>query len=169
MAYVGVAVVYSTQVARRLVRVLRPGPMVAAGLLVFACALLLLRRLTPDSDYLTDIMPALVLFGVGVGTITVPAITTVVTVTDQRDAGAVSSLVSTSQQVGASIGAALLNTVSISAASAYAAAHPSGPDAHLRAAVHGFTVSSSWSALIAVAGAVMAAYAIRVNLRQDSS
>lgn len=165
LAYVVTAVVYSTQVATRLVRKVRPGPMIAAGLLVFAGALLLLMRLTPSSSYPVNVLPSLVLFGVGVGTITVPAITTVVAVTDSRDGGVVSAIISTSQQVGASIGAALLNTISISAAAGYLVAHPGGHAASLRAAVHGFTVSSSVSAVVAVFGAAVSGFAIKVNLR----
>ena len=167
LGYVGVAVVWSTQVATRLVRVLRPGLMIAAGLLVFAVALLLLTRLSPQSSYTANVLPALVLFGVGVGTITVPAITTVVSVNDTRDAGVVSAVVSTAQQTGASIGAALLNTISISAAAHYAASHPGGPAAATRAAVHGLTVSSGWSALVAVAGALLTGFAIRLRTKPE--
>ena len=165
LAYVGTAVIFSTQVANRLVRRIRPGIMIAAGLLVFTGALLLLTRLTPTSTYGPDVLPALLMFGIGVGTITVPAITTVVTVNEARDAGAVSALVSTVQQMGASVGVALLNTVSVSGAAAFLAAHPGGAQAVMRASVHGLALSSRLSAGIAVAGAVIAIFAIRVNLK----
>lgn len=167
LAYVGTAVFFSTQVANRLVRRVRPGPLIAAGLLVFTVALLLLTRLTPSSAYGADVLPPLLLFGAGVGTITVPAITTVVTVNQKGGASVVSALVSTVQQMGASIGVALLNTVSVSAAASYLAAHGSGPAQLLQASVHGLTLSSRLSAGIALAGALLALLAIRVNLKKD--
>lgn len=67
LAYVGTAVLFSTQIANRLVRRLRPGVLISAGLLLFTCALLLLTRLTVTSGYAPDVLPALLLFGAGVG------------------------------------------------------------------------------------------------------
>ena len=165
LAYVGTAVFFSTQVAKRLVRRVRPGLLIAAGLLVFTCALLLLTRLTTHSTYAPDVLPPLLLFGAGVGTITVPAITTVVTVNESGDASVVSALVSTVQQMGASLGVALLNTVSVTAAAAYLAAHGNSPGNVLEASVHGLAFSSRVSAGIALAGALLAVVAIRVNLK----
>lgn len=165
MAYVLTAVVYSTQIATRLVLRVRPGLLVASGLGLFGVALLLLTRLTPESSYLTDILPTLVLFGVGVGNMTVPAITTAMTVTDARNSGIVSAVVSTSQQVSGSIGAALLNTISIGAAAGYLASRPDGPDASTNATVHGFVVASVTSAVVAVVGALVVLVAINVDTR----
>jgi EmrB/QacA subfamily drug resistance transporter len=165
LAYVGTAVVWSTQVASRLVRRFRPGLLIAVGLLVFAVALLLLTRLSPTSTY-PAVLPALLLFGIGVGTITVPAITVVVAVNDPRDHSVCSAIVNSSQQAGASIGAALLNTISVAAAAAYVARHGTSTGTRLHAAVHGLAVSSRWGALVAVVGAVIAVTVIRVDARK---
>jgi MFS family permease len=166
LAYVLTAVVFSTQVATRLVRRLRPGLMVASGLGIFAVALLTLLRLRPDSSYLTGLLPALLLFGIGVGMLTVPAITTAMSVTDPRYSGAVSAVVNTAQQTGGSIGAALLNTISVSAALTYLAAHPGGQEATLAASTHGFVTASMWSAGLAVLVALGVVLAINFDVRQ---
>lgn len=164
LAYVATAVIWSTQVATRLVRRVRPGHLIAAGLAVFAVALTLLTMLSPTSTY-PEVLPALLLFGVGVGTITVPAISTVVAVNDPQDHGVCSAIVNSSQQVGASIGAALLNTISVAAAASYLAVHGSAAGTRLQAAVHGLAVSSRWGSVVALAGAVIAVVAIRVDPR----
>ncbi|WP_239396344.1 MFS transporter [Frankia sp. CiP3] len=168
VSYVGTAVVYTTQVSRRLVTRLRPGFAISGGLAIFAVALLWLAQLSPDSSYV-DLLPGLVLFGVGVGTVTVPAISAVVAVNETRDQSIVSAIVNTAQQAGASIGAALLNTISIGATSSYLASHRGAPSVGLHAAVHGFAVSSVVSAGVAGVGAVIAAVAIQVDLRPKAN
>jgi EmrB/QacA subfamily drug resistance transporter len=165
LAYVLTAVTFSTQVATKLVRVMKPGTMVAIGLGAFAVALLYLLRLTPSSSYLVDVFPSLILFGCGVGMLTVPAMTTAMSSIDPKYSGVVSALVGASQQAGGSIGAALLNTISISAAGTYLVANP-GADSD--ASVHGFVTASVWSAAIAVAGAVVVKLAITVDTRKKA-
>jgi EmrB/QacA subfamily drug resistance transporter len=163
LAYVLTAVFCSTQVATRLVKRMKPGTMISLGLLIFAVALLYLLRLSPSSSYVVDVLPALLAFGLGVGLLTVPAMTTAMASIDPKYAGVVSALVGTSQQAGGSVGAALLNTVSISAAAGYLAAHPG---AGLEASVHGFVTASAWTAAIALAGAVVVKFAITVDTRK---
>ncbi|MYW01788.1 MFS transporter [Streptomyces sp. SID3343] len=160
VAFVGTAVLSSTQVGRRLTPRMRPGLMMAAGLLLYAVALLLIGRLTPHSSYLPDVLPPLALMGLGVGVLTVPVVGTVMSAGEPRDAGVVAAIVNTMQQVGGSVGAALLNTISISAAATYLAARPNDPAAEVGAKVHGFVVASQWSAGIALVGALVVAVAV---------
>ncbi|MEU8837413.1 hypothetical protein [Streptomyces sp900116325] len=136
--------------------------MMAAGLALYAVSLLLISRLTPQSSYLPDILPPLALMGLGVGVLTVPVVGTVMAVSEARDSGVVAAIVNTMQQAGGSVGAALLNTISISAAATYLAPRPGDPAARVGATVHGFVVASQWSAVIALAGAVIAAVAVNV-------
>jgi len=166
LAYVVTAVVYSTQVARRLTLAVRPGLLAMTGLLLFAAGLLTLTRLTPDSSYPGGVLPALLLFGVGVGTITVPVMSTVMSVTRPEDGSVVSAVVNASQQLGGSVGAALLNTISVSAAADHLARHPGGPAARMNADVHGFVVASAWSAAAALVCAAVVVVAINADPRR---
>lgn len=162
IAFVGTAVVSSTQVGRRLVRRMRPGLMIATGLALYALSLLLISRLTAESSYWPDIFAPLALMGLGVGILTVPVVGTVMSVSDARDSGVVAAIVNTMQQAGGAVGAALLNTISIKAAAAYLASRPHDAAAEVGATVHGFIVASQWSVGIALAGAVIAAIAVNV-------
>ncbi|GAA2266491.1 MFS transporter [Streptomyces amakusaensis] len=163
LAYIVTAAVYSTQVASRLLLRMRPHVMITAGLVVSALGLLLLTRLTPESDYLTGVFPALFLFGIGVGNLAVPIFQTAMSATEARDAGIVSAVVNTSQQVGGSIGAALLNTISTSAAAAHLGSSAVSAEATQEASVHGLAVACGVAAVVALAGAV--ATGLLINIR----
>ena len=169
LAYIVTAAVYSTQIAPRLLLRVKPGLMIAAGLVISALGLLLLTRLTPESTYLTDIFPALFLFGIGVGNIAVPIFSTAMSAADTRDAGIVSAVVSTSQQIGGSIGTALLNTLSTSAAAAYLLSHPAGVGARGAAMVHGLATACAMAAAVALAGALIAGTLINIDPRKKAA
>ena len=59
------------------------------------------------------------------------------------------------QQVGGSLGTALLNTVAVSATTAYLTTHHGGPRVVATATVHGYTVAFWWSAAIFLLGALV--------------
>ncbi|WP_194908677.1 MFS transporter [Catenulispora rubra] len=118
VGFVGTAVISSTQLGRRLAPRMRPGLMMAVGLVLYAVALLLATRLTANTGYWADILPSMAVMGPGVGILTVPVVGTVMSVSDLRDGGVVAAVVNTMQQAGGSVGAVLLNTISISSAAA---------------------------------------------------
>jgi EmrB/QacA subfamily drug resistance transporter len=123
--------------------VLRFGPkvMVPIGLLIAAGALLYLTHLDAHSSYAADILPPLMIMGAGMGTIMPASIQTATLGVERGFAGVASAMVNTSQQVGGSIGTALLNTIAASAATAYATAHlPNTPGVAADAAVHSYSV-----------------------------
>jgi len=71
----------------------------------------LLTRLGLHSTYATDVLPALVLIGIGLGFVVATAINTATAGVRPADSGIASALVNTSQQIGGSVGTALLNTL----------------------------------------------------------
>jgi len=104
-----------------------PKPLVMAGMGLGVIAMIVFTRLTPASSYVSGIFPGLLIIGLGMGCIFAPAIGTATLGVDVHETGVASAMVNTSQQVGGSVGLALLSTLSASAASAYATSH-----AHLR-------------------------------------
>ncbi|WP_053226106.1 MFS transporter [Solirubrobacter soli] len=88
-----------------------PRPLVPTGMLLGALGMLLLTRLTPDSAYATHVLPSLILIGIGFGLTIAPSFATATYGIPPRDAGVASAMVNTSQQIGGSIGAALLSSV----------------------------------------------------------
>jgi EmrB/QacA subfamily drug resistance transporter len=82
-----------------------------AGLALVVLALALLTRIPVHGSYLVHLLPALLVFGVG-GGLTLPALATLgMSDATPADAGIVSGLFNTTQQVGAAIGVALLSTL----------------------------------------------------------
>ncbi|MGW5369170.1 DHA2 family efflux MFS transporter permease subunit [Streptomyces sp. NPDC004009] len=152
-------IVGSTQISARLLRRAAPRVLMVPGMLLAAAGLLLLTRMTVGSSYTGEILPALLLMGLGMGLTFMPVFATATAGVAPRDAGVTSATVNTSQQVGGSIGTALLNTVATTSSAAYITAHLRGPAT--RAAVvpagvvHGYTVAISWAAgVVLLAGLV---------------
>jgi EmrB/QacA subfamily drug resistance transporter len=157
--------VASAQVATN-VLLPRFGPkfMVAGGMVTAAVAMALFTRTGLDSSYVTTILPALVILGLGFGLIMAPSMS-VATVGLVSDAGIASAMVNTSQQVGGSVGTSLLNTLGASAVTAYALANrataSSAATLKAQATVHGYHVVFTYAAVFLVAGAVIAGLLLR--------
>ena len=79
-----------------------------------------------------------------------------------------SAMTNTSQQIGASIGTALLNTIAAAATATYLAAHQRGTGVQARATVHGYATASFWVAGIFLLAAVVAGVLINVDPRQHA-
>lgn len=122
------------------------------GLLTIAAGLGLLGLIRVDSGYWPHVMPVFLLIGLGTGWVLVTANSTA-TLNAGADTSVAGASVMTSQQIGASLGTALLSTIAGTTATHYLHTHPgTGP----KAAVHGFNIASlsAAAALCATALAV---------------
>jgi EmrB/QacA subfamily drug resistance transporter len=128
--------------------------LVTLGMLLGAIAMLILTGVTVDSSYATHVLPGLMVMGLGLGLIMAPAMSTATLGVDRRDAGVASAMVNTGQQIGGSIGTALLSTLASSAAGSFASSHHPAADLATEAAVHGYTTAFAWSAGIFAVGAL---------------
>src|SRR6201999_4639220 len=137
----------------------RVGPrnLIVTGMVLGGLSMGYLTTLTVTSSYATHIVPALVAMGLGFGMIFSPAINTATAGVDRRDSGVASALVNTMQQVGGSIGTAALSTVALTATASYLTAHHTGRLATATAAVHGYSVAFTVSAVLFGVGVVVAA------------
>ena len=109
-------------------------------------AMLFFTRLEPGSTYAGAVLPGLLVIGAGMGCIFAPAFGTATLGVQGTEAGVASAMVNTSQQVGGSIGTALLSTIFATAAAEYATSHTPGPGLRQAAAVHGYTQAFWWAA-----------------------
>ncbi|MFD8379008.1 MFS transporter [Streptomyces sp. NPDC059679] len=134
------AIMLGVRVVGRLVMRAPVRLLLCPGLLTTAAGLALLGLLRPDSDYATHVMPVFVLLGLGVGWVLVPANSTA-TLGAGPDTGVAGATVMTSQQVGASLGTALLGTLATTASTDYAGSHAPAAGLADRAAVHGYHVA----------------------------
>jgi EmrB/QacA subfamily drug resistance transporter len=133
-----------------------PRILIAGGMLLGAAGLALLTQVTVSSAYVADVLPALVILGLGFGMIFAPAINTATTGVRQRDSGVASALVNTMQQVGGSIGTSALSTAALTATASYLVTHHTGPLAPAVAATHGYTLAFTISAALLGFGFLLA-------------
>jgi EmrB/QacA subfamily drug resistance transporter len=142
----------------KLMPLVGPKPLVTAGCILGAAGMFFLTGLGPNESYVGSILPALILAGLGFGLIFAPSIATATLGVAEDEAGIASAMVNTSQQVGGSIGVALLSTISASAIASQLSGLNSQPTPAdvLAADVHGYTTCFYWAGGIFVLAAICA-------------
>ncbi|MEV0273890.1 MFS transporter [Hamadaea sp. NPDC050747] len=159
---VSAGVFVAAAVASQLVPKVGPKVFMVTGGVFATAALLWLTQIGVDTAYVSHVLPAQILLGLGLGAIFVPLSSLALIGVAEHDAGAASATLNATQQVGASLGTALLNTLFVSAVTAYLTDHAAGvvlrpQQTQAEAAVHGYTVAFLWAAIIlGVATVVMA-------------
>lgn len=153
---------------------IRVGPrfVVPAGLLLAMIGMFWLSRLSLETTYFGTILWAQLLIAVGMGFIFMSTTNVALVGVNHDDAGVASAVVQTSQQIGGSIGTALLNTIAATATATFLVANPptGGAPEAIGAAVaagnvHGFGVAFMWSAIIF--GIAIVASLILINAGKD--
>jgi hypothetical protein len=141
-----------------------PKPLVGFGMLIAAVGMAWLTRIGVHSSYASAVLGPLMVAGAGIGLSMPPSMNTGTFGVAPSDAGVASATLNVGQQLGGSIGTALLNTIATSAAAAYVASHltkaiaisPSAQGAlQEAAAVHGYTTGFWWTAGFFAGGAIV--------------
>jgi EmrB/QacA subfamily drug resistance transporter len=138
-----------------------PRPIIPAGALLAAVGMLTLTHLGQDSSYVSNILPGLLLIGFGLGLVFAPVQNAATSGVEAADSGVASAMINTVQQVGGSIGTALLSSFAASAASGYLAGRTPTAAASVLATLHSYHVVFWWSAGFFVACAVFAGVLFR--------
>ena len=123
----------------------------APGLAVGAAGMATLIGLHAGAGYTAHILPAEILLGLGMGAVFVPAFSTATLGVGPTDAGVASAVASTAQQIGASVGTALLNTIAAAADGELPGRQPHAPLA--AALVHGYARAAGWAAVVLLVAA----------------
>jgi EmrB/QacA subfamily drug resistance transporter len=154
VAFAGTVVVISN-VAQLVVGRIGVRPTLVAGLLLSTVSVGLLTGLPVHGQYFSDLFPAFVLGGAGMGLSFVPVTIASLTGVDRADAGVASGLVNTSRQIGGAIGLAAVSAIATSSTNGYLHSHVSLSATSAPALVHGFQ-TSLWVLMgVLVAGAVL--------------
>ena len=151
-----------------------PKPLVGTGFVVAAGAMTWFAQLGPHTAYVDGVLGPLILTGIGLGMVIAPSINTGTFGVAPRDAGVASATVTVGQQLGASIGTSLLNTIFASAVASYLTLHVAsvrliGRQALLgQALAHGYDTAFWWVAGIFAGGAIVGGLLFRRGpLRRD--
>ncbi|MGD0063918.1 MAG: MFS transporter [Streptosporangiaceae bacterium] len=150
-----------------------PKALVGVGMLAAAAGMAWMTRIGVHTGYASTVVGPMLVTGAGLG-LTIPsAMNTGTFGVQPSDAGVASATLNTGQQIGGSIGTALLNTIATSAIASYiaglTAGHPAAPHPspaalqaiEAAAAVHGYTTAFWWTAAIFAAGGIVCGTILR--------
>jgi len=126
--------------------------LIAIGTLVLAAGMLLFLRTSAESDYVTVLIPAMLVTGIGVG-LTFISVTMAATAgVPDRDQGTASGLIGTAQQVGTAVGLAILVNV---AGSVTRVSLPQGAGAVIAGYHQAFLVAAGVSCVAAIVALIV--------------
>ncbi|GGN91383.1 MFS transporter [Actinoplanes lobatus] len=140
-----------------------PRPLVPVGALIAAGGMILLTRLELDSTYASGVLPGLIIIGLGLGLVFAPTQNAATSGVEHRDAGVASAMINTVQQIGGSIGTALLSSFAATAAADHMAGKEPTPLVQAQAALESYHTVFWWSAGFFVLAAVVAAVLFRTG------
>ncbi len=129
-----------------------PKALMVPGMVMSVIGMLLLLLITPDTAYWSHVLPAMLIMSIGLAGVFIPAASTALVGVGHHDAGVASAVLNTAQQVGGSLGLALLNTLYAAAVTDYMAENLTDPadtaSVTQLALVRGFHVSFFWGAVM---------------------
>jgi EmrB/QacA subfamily drug resistance transporter len=159
----------SAGAASALVPKVGPKPLMVLGGLLAAAGLFMLSFLDLDTSFWQLPFPGQLLLGLGLGFTFVPLSNLALIGAGAHDAGAASAMLNATQQVGASVGTALLATLSVGAITQFftdavaSGGNPQDPAVGLAAQVEGYTTAFTWAAGLLLAGALVSALLIKAT------
>ena len=159
-------VIVGAALASQLMTRIGPRPLMAGGMALGAVGLVLFTQIGVHTGFASHVLPAEIITSLGLGVAFVALTSTALVGVDPADAGVASALVNTTQQVGGSLGTALLNTIAATAAATYVANHGSSTVAQAIGMVHGYTTAFTVSAVFLGLSAAAALLLVRAR-RED--
>jgi MFS family permease len=105
------AIIITAQVVARLVGRFGTRPFITIGPVLVASGLFWLSQINDQTTYLTGLVGPMLLIAIGMGNIFVPLTLMAVAGTTPEESGLASALLNVGQQIGGSIGIALLGTI----------------------------------------------------------
>jgi Na+/melibiose symporter-like transporter len=162
-------IIVTAGVVAQLLPRLGPKPLMIPGLVMAIIGMLLLTQISVDTAYWSHVLPAELLMSVGLAGVFIPASSTALIGVGHHDAGVASAVLNTSQQIGGSLGTALLNTLFAGAVTSYMADNvKSAADAKRLVSpglIHGYHVSFFWGAVLFACA--LAAALVFINARKE--
>ncbi|MBC9926268.1 MULTISPECIES: MFS transporter [unclassified Leucobacter] len=148
----GLVVIVMIALAPRLQARFGAKSMIVSGLLLLAVGLVWLSFVHPDGNYAVDVLPAALVAALGMSLAFVPSLGTAINAAPPAETGVASGLVSTSYQIGSALGLAVLTAVVYGI---------SGTEPSTAELTDGYSAAFLGAGLLALAGAVITALAMR--------
>lgn len=156
-----IGIIISATGASSLMTRVSPRVLMTTGLVMAGIGFGWFTQIGVHSSFATHILPGEIVMSLGLGLVFVPVSSVALFRVSDNDAGVASAMVNTTQQVGGSVGTAVLNTVAATATAAYLRSHGAGTA--LASLVHGFTVAFLVGAAIVAVAVVCVVGLIRTK------
>ena len=154
LATAGTTVIWAG-VSQALVTKVGPRRIMASGLVILALALYWYTRIPVDGHYWPDLLPAYLVFALGMAFTFIPVSIAALAGVGQDQAGLASGLMNTSQQIGGAVGVALAATIFTSHAKTLLSSHHSPASAFTAGYQHAFWALVAISLVGALAAAIL--------------
>lgn len=151
-------IVIGAGIAQQLIRRIGVRNLSIAGLLLATAGMLVLTQLPVHGSYVTNLLSGLMPLSIGMGLVFVPITLLATGGVPEKDAGLASGLFNTSQQVGGSLGLAILSTLAASQTSKLLTDHSASV---IAARVSGYHVAFLAAAIMFAGGAAIMAFGLR--------
>lgn len=125
---------------------------ITLGMVLGGIGMVLFTQIGVDTAYVTHVLPGLILMGLGLGMLFATSFEVGTSGVAAHDSGVASAMANTTQQVGGSIGTAVLSTIAASAAASFLADGKGDP---MAAAVHSYTTAFWVAAGVFFASAII--------------
>jgi EmrB/QacA subfamily drug resistance transporter len=151
----------STTVNIKLLQKVGAKPLMTFGMVMGSLVMIWFAQIDSSSTYAGHILPGLIGMGLGFGSIFAPAFATATYGVEPQDTGVASAMVNTMQQVGGSVGTALLSSIFAGSVSGFAAGRPRTAQTLAEASIHGYETAFYVAGGIFIFGAVVVATVMR--------
>lgn len=155
-------IVVAGVLSKRLAKI-NPKVVLTVAPLIVAAGLAYFSRIPVHANYLTDILPGIILMAMGMAAVFVTVTMVTTSGVSHEESGLVSGLLNAGQQIGGAIGLAVLSVVSTSVTKHDIAAAHGAPSAMLNATVHGFQRGFLTAVAFAIAASLVALFVLKVH------
>ncbi len=156
-------VVIGAQLSSRLIARIGPRPLMMTGTLLAAAGVFWLSRITEHGTYLTDVLGPVLSFAVGLGLIFVSTTISGVAGVQRRESGLASALLNVGQQLGGSLGLAVLGTIAANTTRVQLNGVMQSRLLMVHATTLGYSSALLVAALVALAGFVISVVLVRAG------
>src|SRR3954453_10696498 len=122
---------------------------IVGGMLLLAAGMAILSLARPDGSFAVDVLPASLLAAAGMALAFIPSLGTAISSAKPEEGGLASGIVNTSYQVGSALGLAVMTAV--------ASSHGADAIGDAASLTDGYSAAFIGAAVVAVAGALLAA------------
>jgi EmrB/QacA subfamily drug resistance transporter len=165
----GMMIVVASTVSATLGTRISPRILIPSGMFIAGAGMAMLTQIGLHTAYASHILPATMIEGAGLGLVFASVMNLATAGVSDDDAGVASAFVNTTNQVGGSVGTALLNTIAASAGASWATAHITVPGVVALAAVHSYIVTFWVGAGVFVGAGLLAALVLPSGVPQVDS